>query len=354
MPAPLHADVVPATSVSRRSDLREMAATDGGASSSATPAWPGTVSRRLNGVWRLQTPPARGSSVAPETLQICFRNRGDGSVARVAELAVMASGQRLESVELECVSRAHEPPTRARRGVGVFSRLKQPDSDTPSRPSLLTQRQARARRRARGAHAESLGAPRRGPDHALPEAEAERASVFLRRDPRVRGARTRHVRVSVFQPGRRRAVLRRAASLAERDRRRRRVRDARVSSGDARDISGAGDPDGVARSGPGRNEGRGPGGPRATARGPLGSRTLASRAHDHRGGDGCDGDGHRIRDDYIRFCHGGYTRDGRRRRARTRCVRGNGADKERRRGTRAGDGRERERNRDARNPDEPR
>ena len=78
-----------------------MAATDGGASSSATPAWPGTVSRRLNGVWRLQTPPARGSSVAPETLQICFRNRGDGSVARVAELAVMASGQRLESVDLE-------------------------------------------------------------------------------------------------------------------------------------------------------------------------------------------------------------------------------------------------------------
>ena len=78
-----------------------MAATDGGASSSATPAWPGTVSRRLNGVWRLQTPPASGSSVVPETLQICFRNVGEGSGARTTELAVLASGQRLESVDLE-------------------------------------------------------------------------------------------------------------------------------------------------------------------------------------------------------------------------------------------------------------
>ena len=96
-----------------------MAATDGGASLSATPgdlsatpgrqAWPGALSRHIKGVWRL-TPPAPGSSVVPETLQICFRNRGDGSVACVAELAVMASGQRLESVDLECVSRAHDPP----------------------------------------------------------------------------------------------------------------------------------------------------------------------------------------------------------------------------------------------------
>ena len=225
----------------------------------------------------LQTLP--GAAQRPRTLQICFEPRGR---IRRARGGARGDGERTapESVELECVSRAHEPPTRARRGVGVFSRLKQPDSDTPSRPSLLTQRQARARRRARGAHAESLGAPRRGPDHALPEAEAERASVFLRRDPRVRGARTRHVRVSVFQPGRRRAVLRRAASLAERDRRRRRVRDARVSSGDARDISGAGDPDGVARSGPGRNEDADL---EVLERPPavLGSRTLASRARGH-------------------------------------------------------------------------
>jgi len=98
-----------------------MAATDDGASSSATPAWPGTVSRRLNGVWRLQTPPARGSSVAPETLQICFRNRGDGSVARVAELAVMASGQRLESVELECVPSSRPPDARETRRRRVLS-----------------------------------------------------------------------------------------------------------------------------------------------------------------------------------------------------------------------------------------
>ena len=78
-----------------------MAATDDGASSSATPAWPGTVSRRLNGVWRLHTPPASGSSVVPPTLQICFRSVGEGSGARTTELAVLASGQRLESVDLE-------------------------------------------------------------------------------------------------------------------------------------------------------------------------------------------------------------------------------------------------------------
>ena len=86
-----------------------MAATDGGGSLSVMPAWPGALSRHIKGVWRV-TPPARGSSVVPETLQICFRNRGDESITRMAELAVMANGQRLESVDLKCVSRAHDPP----------------------------------------------------------------------------------------------------------------------------------------------------------------------------------------------------------------------------------------------------
>jgi hypothetical protein len=93
-----------------------MAETDGLVSFSATPEWPGTVSRRINGVWR-RTPPEQRKTVVYESLQICFRNQGDGSEKRTMELAVMANGHRLESVELECASR----PGRANQRLLPFS-----------------------------------------------------------------------------------------------------------------------------------------------------------------------------------------------------------------------------------------